>query len=153
MAQDKEIQKYKLEKEIEVENAILSATRIERLKSNPMGDARKQADAVMEQAGEEIVSLAVDAAVEHVDREFEEKVEAAKEKAEEEELREEKLESIREKKAEAQERISEEILETTTELVEMDTKQESVQKEIQAVVDKLKLLAEDIKGARVDETL
>lgn len=153
LAQDYEIQKYKLGKEIEVENAILSATRIERLKNNPMGDAHKQADAVMQQASEEIASMAVDAAVEHMDEKLEEKVEAAKEKAEEKERQEEKLESIREKKEEQQERATEEILEATTELTEIDTRQAQVQKELQTMMDKLNLLAEDIKGAKVDELL
>lgn len=152
-AQHYEIQKYKLGKEIEIENAIISATRIERLKSNPMGQAQEQADAVMKDAGEEIISLAFEAGVEHVDEKFKEQVEEAKERAEEEELQEEKLESIKEQKEEGLEKVSEEILETTAELTDMDTRQAHVQKELQEVVDKLKLLAEDIKGAKVDEIL
>ena len=153
LAQDYEVQKYKLGKEIETENAIISATRIERLKSNPMGKAHKQADAVMEEVGEEIISLAFEAGVEHIEEEFEERVEEAKERAEEKELQEEKLESVKEQREKRQEKITEEILETTAELTDMDTRQAQVQKELQGTLDKLKLLAEDIKGAKVDETL
>lgn len=151
--QNLEIQKYKLSKEIEVENAIITATRMERLKSNPMGKAKEQAEAVMQQASGEIISMAVDAAVEHVDEKLQEQVEEAKEKAKEEELKEERLESVKEKKEEQQEKISEEILENTAQLTEMDSKQAQVQKELQGTLDRLKLLAEDIKGAKVDEML
>ena len=161
LEKDYEEQKYKLGKEIETENAIISATRIERLKSDPMGDTRKQADAVLEAASEEIVGMAVEAAVEHVDEKLEEQVEAAKERAEEKEIQEERLENIKEQKEETrgrverskkkQERVSEEIVETSVELTDIDTKQTEVQKELKEVMDKMKLLAEDIKGAMVDE--
>lgn len=163
LAGDYEVQKYKLGKEIEMENAIISATRIERLKSDPMGDARKQADAVVEAASEEIVGMVMEAGVEHVDEKLEEQVEAAKERAEEKEIQEERLENIKEQKEETQEtverskkkqeRVSEEIVETSAELTDIDTKQAEVQKELQEIMDKMKLLAEDIKGAKVDELL
>lgn len=153
LAQGYEVQKYKLGKEMETENAIITAVRLERLKTNPMGEAQKQAEAVLEEAGEEIISMAFEAGVEHVDEEFEEKMEAAKEQAEKEELQEEKLEKAKEQKEMRQEMFTEEILETTEMLAEMDTVQEKVQKELQAVMDKMKLLAEDIKGAKVDEVL
>lgn len=162
-AQDYEVQKYKLGKEIETENAIITATRIERLKSDPMGDARKQADAVLEAASEEIVGMVLDAAVKHVDEKLEEQIKDAKERAEEKELQEEQLESIREKQEAGlenagqsrrkQTKVSEEIVETSAELTDIDGKQAVVQKELQEVMDKMKLLAEDIKGIKVDETI
>ncbi len=153
LAKDYEEQKYKFGKEIEVENAIISATRLERLKTDPMGDAIRQAEAVLEEASEEIVSMAVEAGMEHVDEELEEKVEDAKRRAEEEEAREEQLENIKEKKSENQERVTEEIIESAAELTGMDTRQAEVQKELKEVMDKMKLLAEDIKGAKVDEMI
>lgn len=160
LAGDYEVQKYKLSKEIETENAIISATQIERLKSDPMGDARKQADATLEATSEEIVGMVLEEGIEHVDEKLEEQVEAAKERAEEKEMQEEKLENIKEQKEEnlenskrKQERISEEIVETSAELTDIDTKQAEVQKELKEVMDKMKLLAEDIKGAKVDETV
>lgn len=163
LAGDYEVQKYKLSKEIETENAIISATRIERLKSDPMGDARKQADAVLEAASEEIVGMVMEAGVEYVDEKLEEQVEAAKERAEEKEIQEERLENIKEQKEETletverskkkQERVSEEIVETSAELTDIDTKQAEVQKELKEVMDKMKLLAEDIKGVKVDEMI
>ncbi len=163
LAQDYEVQKYKLSKEIETENAIISSTRIERLKSDPMGDAKKQADAVLEAASKEIVGMAVEAAVEHVNETLEEQIEEAKEHAEEKEVQEERLENIKEKKEESwktverskrkQEKISEEIVETSAELTDIDSKQAEVQKELKEVMDKMKLLAEDIKGIKVDKNV
>lgn len=153
LAKDYEEQKYKLGKEIEIENAIISATSIERLKNNTMGDARKQADAVLEEASEEIVSMAVEAGVEYVEEKLEEQVDEAKQRAEEKEIREERLEKIKEQKEEKQEKVSEEIIESSAELTDMDTKQAEVQKELKEVMDKMKLLAEDIKGAKVDKKI
>lgn len=163
LAKGYEEQKIKLSEEIEVENAIISATKRERLKSNPMGDAKAQADAVMEAAGEEIMSMALEAGMNHVDEKLEEQVEEAKERAEEEEAKEEQLENIREYKEksrevveqskEKQEKISEEIIETSAALTDVENTQEQVQKELNEVMDKMKLLAEDIKGAKVDEMI
>lgn len=153
LAKDYEEQKYKLGKEIEIENAIISATSIERLKNNTMGDARKQADAVLEEASEEIVSMAVEAGVEYVEEKLEEQVDEAKQRAEEKEIREERLEKIKEQKEEKQEKVSEEIIESSAELTDIDTKQAEVQKELKEVMDKMKLLAEDIKGVKVDEMI
>lgn len=163
LAKDYEEQKIKLSNEIEVENAIISATKRERLKSNPMGDAKAQADALMEATGEEIMSMALEAGMNHVNEKLEEQVEEAKERAEEEEAKEEQLENIREYKEESreaveqskkkQEKISEEIIETSVALTDVENTQEQVQKELKEVMGKMKLLAEDIKGAKVDEKI
>lgn len=145
-----EIAIYELEKEIELENAIITGIKLERLKSNPMGKAQRQADAVMEVAGEEIVGMLVGEAKDHLDKEMQEKVEQAKEKEEKEEIQEAKLEKIREKKEE-QEELTEEIIEATEELISLDGKQIDVQKEIKNIMNKMKVLEDDIKGAKVDQ--
>lgn len=134
LARGYEEQKYKLSKEIETENAIISATRIERLKSNPMEDARKQADKVMEEAGKEIVGMVLEEGLDHVDEKLEEQIEEAKERAEKKEEQEE-------------------IPESAAALIDVEAKQAEVQKELKEVMDKVKLLAEDIKGMKVDETV
>lgn len=147
---DCESQIYKLEKEIETEVAIISGIKLERLKSNPMGKAQRQAEAVLEAASEEIVGMLVDEAKEHIDEEMQEKVEAAEKREEEEEIQEAKLEKIKEKK-EQQEELTEEIVKATEELISLDGKQIDVQKEIKNIMNKLKVLEDDIKGAKVDE--
>jgi len=145
-----EIAIYELEKEIELENAIITGIKLERLKSNPMGKAQRQADAVMDAAGEEIVGMLVGEAKDHLDKEMQEKAELAKEKEEKEEIQEAKLEKMGEKKEE-QEELTEEIIEATEELISLDGKQIDVQKEIKNIMNKMKVLEDDIKGAKVDQ--
>lgn len=143
---------YEMETEIKAEDAVIRSTRLERLKSDPMVKANKQADAVMEAAGEEVVSMLMDEAKEHIDEEMEEKKEAAEKKAEEKEALEEKLEKAKEKRKEQAE-LTEVITESTQQIVELDNVKSDVQDEVQKVLNKMKLLEEDIKGAAVDEVL
>lgn len=147
-----ENQIYNCETEIEMENAIVRGTKLERLKKSPMLEAQKQADGIMEAASQEIIGMLVDEAKEHIDEEMEEKKEAAEKKAEEKEELEEKLEKTKEEKEE-QEEFTEEILETTEQMTELSSDQTDIQKEIQDIMNKMKLLEEDIKGAAVDETV
>ncbi|MBO5056558.1 MAG: hypothetical protein J6C64_09455 [Lachnospiraceae bacterium] len=147
-----ENQVYEKEKEIEVENAVIRGTRLERLKKDPMVKAQAQAEDILEAASKEIIGMLADEAKEHIDEEMEEKKEAAKEKAEEEKELEEKLEKIKEKKKEREE-LTEDILEAAGEMVQLDDVQSEVQQEIKDLVSKMKLLEEDIKGAAVDKTL
>lgn len=147
-----ENQIYNCETEIEMENAIVRGTKLERLKKSPMLEAQKQADGIMEAASQEIIGMLVDEAKEHIDEEMEEKKEAAEKKAEEKEELEEKLEKTKEEKEE-QEEFTEEILETTEQMTELSSDQTDIQKEIQDMMNKMKLLEEDIKGAAVDETV
>ena len=141
-----------MKKEIEMENSIIRATRLERLKKDPMVKAQKQAEEVMEAASEEIVGMLADEAKDHIDEEMEEKKEAAQEKAEEEKELEEKLEKIKEKK-EDQEELAEAIGELTEQTLQLDGVKTDVQEEIKDIVNKMKLLEEDIKGAVVDTTV
>lgn len=147
-----EKQIYDCNTEIETENAVIRGIKLERLKSNPMGKAQDQAEDIMEAARQEIIGMLVDEAKEHIDEEMEEKKEAAEKKAEEKEELEEKLEKTKEKKEE-QEELTEDILEATEQLTELTGQQTDVQKEIQNMMDKMKLLEEDIKGAAVDESV
>lgn len=147
-----EEQIYNCEKEIETENAIIRGIKLERLKKDPMVKAQAQAEEIMEAAGKEIIGMLMDEAKDHIDEEMEEKKEAAKEKAEEEKEQEEKLQKIKEEKKE-REKLTEEILEATEQMTEIGTAQNEALQEIKEIVDKMKLLEEDIKGAAVDEKL
>ena len=141
-----------MKKEIEMENSIIRATRLERLKKDPMVKAQKQAEEIMEAASEEIVGMLADEAKDHIDEEMEEKKEAAQEKAEEAKELEEKLEKIKEKK-EDQEELAEAIGELTEQTLQLDGVKTDIQEEIKDIVNKMKLLEEDIKGAVVDTTV
>lgn len=138
------------EKMIVGENAVIRQTKLERLKTHPMADANKEAEAVLAAASEEIKNMLVEEGKEHIDEKMEEEKEAAEEKAEEEKEEEEKLEKIEEKKKQ-QEEFSEKISDMTTQVVEMEEVKTDVLKEVQNILDKMKLLEEDIKGAAVNK--
>lgn len=143
---------YEAEQDIMVENQIISAAKIERLKTHPMLDAQKQADAIMDAASEEIMGMLVDEAKEHIDEEAEEKKEAAKEKAEEKEEFEARIEKTKEERKEKEE-VTEEILEGVSEASKNSTDMEAAQQEIKDMMNKMKLIEDDIKGAAVDKSL
>lgn len=145
-----ELRIEKIEKEVRIENAIISGVKLERLKSNPMGEAIDQAEAVQKAASEEILGMLVEEGQEHIEEEMQEKKETAEKKKEKEEIQEEKLEHIKEKKKQ-QEELSEDILKTMEELINLDSKQSTVQKELKDMMSSLKVLEEDIKGAKIDK--
>lgn len=132
------------------ENAVIRGTRLERLKHNPMGEAREQADAILEAAGEEIVGLVIEDAKAKIDEESEKREQQAKEIEKEREEREAYIEEQKQHREECAE-IPEEL--PVEEMVSLKQVQADVSQEVQNILDKMKLLAEDIKGAAVDESL
>ena len=143
---------YKSEQEIQTENSIISGTKIERLKSHTMVDAQKEAEQIMQKASEEIVDLLVGEAKDHIEEELEEKKEAAKEEAEKREELQEKVDAAKERKKE-QEEFTEEILEATKGQISGASGMNEAQQEIKDMMNKMKLLEEDIKGAAVDQNV
>lgn len=139
--------------DIIVENAVIRETKLAKLKRKPentMVGAQKQADEVLKAASDEIIGMVMDEAKEHLDQEKaerEEKAEALKEKKEEMEELQEKREERREELEELMEDIPVE------EMLELDQSKENIQQEVQSIVDKMKLVAEDIKGAMVDTSV
>ena len=96
--------------------------------------------------------MLVDEAKDHIDEEMEEKKEQALEKAEKEKEEEERLEKIREDKDEKEE-FAEQVSDSTQLMTEADSAMEDVHRELKKVMDEMKLLEEDIKGAAVDASL
>lgn len=143
---------YEAEEEIKMENQIISATKLERLKTHPIVDAKEQAKAIMDAASDEIIGMLVDEAKEHIDEEAEKKKEEAKEKAEEKEELEERIEKVKEEKKE-KEKMTEEILEGVAEVENSSKDMEMAQQEIKDMMNKMKLIEDDIKGAAVDKSL
>ena len=144
----------KAKQQIEIENNIIRETKLERLKKDPMLDAQKQADAIEEAADKEILGMLVDEGKEHIDKEQEEKKEQAAEAKEKKEEQEELLAKRKDERKEAEKR-AEELAESlpVEQLLDLDKTQEELNREIQNIVDKMKLIEEDIKGAAVDTTL
>lgn len=124
--------------------SALIDTKIERLKTHPMVDAEKDAEKIMEAANKEIYGELVNEGRKHI----EEKIEEEKEKAEE---RAEKKEEEEEKEAKREER--EELQEEMIENVSYNSSKSKIDKEMEEILDDLKLIKEDLKGAAVDENI
>lgn len=161
---------YDAEKYMKDDLNDIRAIAKERLKSAPMVDAQKTADAIEAAANEEIIGMAMQEAKEHIDEKLEEIEEQAKEKAEEEEQKEEKLEEIREiramqeaiiegtkeaaEKAEARHRENEapelpidELIELTKTNTQMDTAKQTINE----IKYSMNLLEADLKGIEIDQ--
>lgn len=140
-----ELDKYRAQLGIEAGAVELSTMKVNMLKNQGMLKAQDAKDEVLEAASDQIVGMLVEEAKEHMDEELEEKKEAAEEKAEEEEIKEEQIE-----KRDAEEAREEQLRETFKQTVEAEEAMSEVQKEIQKIMDEMKLLDEDLKGAAVD---
>ncbi len=138
------------ENQIMQENATISGTRLERLKHHAMVDAQEQAEDILDAARDEIVGMVAEAGKDHVDEETEKREEQAEEIKEEKEEKEELIEEQKEHRKEEEELLEEM---PTEEMLSLDQVQSDVKQEVQNIIDKMKLLAEDIKGAVVDENL
>ena len=143
---------YEAKQEIMVENRIISATELERLKSHAMADAQKQADAVMDEASREIVGMLVGEAKDHIDEEAEKEKEKAQAEKEKEEELQERIDAVKEKKKEEEE-LTEEILDEVAKATSTMTDVNAAQQEIKEMMNKMKLIEDDIKGAAVDKSL
>lgn len=152
---DREEQTYELkqsenENAVVSENSVIRGTKLERLKSNPMGEARKQADEILAAARDEMIGMIQEDAKEKLDEESAAREEQAKKIKEEREEQQRLIEERRQKNSE-QEPQPEDAL--TEQMVSATQGQTDVQQEVQKLLDRLKLLEEDIKGAAVDEAL
>lgn len=137
-------------RQIEMENAIIRGTKLERLKYHAMTDAQKQADEIMDAAGDSILQMVLDDAKEHLDEEQEKREEEAETIREEREERQEFIEKQKEKRKEEEEFIEELPVE---EMLDLSRDRENVQREVENIVNKMGLIAEDIKGAMVDNSV
>ncbi|MBO5293389.1 MAG: hypothetical protein J6B10_09445 [Lachnospiraceae bacterium] len=126
------------------QSSIIGQTKLALLKNQGMIKAEKTAEGMEQAASKEIIGMLLEEAREHVDEEMEELREEAKKAAEKKREQEELLEKKKEDHA-------------TEDLVynmqEMDQQQEQIQAELQEIVDKNKLLNEDLKGITVNETV
>lgn len=156
------------EAQIESIRASLNDTAIERLKSNPMLEAQKEADKLMEAANKEIIGDLMNESKEHIEEKMAEEKEKAEKIAEEKEEQEEKDEAAEERKAEMEQFIegtkqqaeakkeelpSERDQETMASYNDPNNQETEAAKEIEEILDELKLIQDDIKGAAVDANL
>lgn len=154
-------------KGIIIENATIRGIKAERLKHHPMVDATKEKEAILDAAKDEVYGMLMDEVKDHLDKEMEEEKEKAEEKAEEKKEKEEQIEEIKERieelerlanpeKAEEEKKTSEQDSDLDSQMknvLEMDSIRTDVKKEVENIADKMKLVAEDLKGLKVDELL
>ena len=136
--------------EIQAENAIIRQTKLERLKSNPMARAQKQADAIMDAASEEIMGMLIEEGTEHLNKVQEDSKEKAEKVAEKQEEKEQQIEAAKERKKEQEEWLDN-LSDITIDIAADTADASDAQQEIKEMMIKMKLIEEDIKGAAVDE--
>lgn len=137
------------EKIIKTESAVISSIKLERLKKDPMVQAQENAKEIIDAARDEILGMLIDEGKDHVDEELEEKKEAAEKAEEKKEEEEEKAEKKEEKKTQ-EEQFREQIKASTELMTKSDELLDDVQKKVKKILDEMKLLEEDLKGAAVD---
>ena len=165
---------YDADKLMKDDIADIKAIALERLKSAPMADAQKTAEAIEEAVNKEIIGMAMQQAKEHIDEKMEEVKEKAEEKAEEEEAQEEKLElqkeirelqkaiaegtkeAVKEAAAEAEARRQEQEvfdlpLDELVKLTQMNTETDNAQKSLEQIKYNMNLLEADLKGIEIDK--
>ena len=131
-------------------NQTLTSTKIERLKTNPVGNAFDEGDKVMDAAVDAALGEMTTDALGNIEEDLEEKLEQVKEVKEKKEELEEKIEKTKDEKEEREE-LTEEILENAA---SSDTSKITIteaQDQIKQMLNKLGLIDEEIKGAAVDE--
>lgn len=158
----------KLIRSYESANEAVHKARLDLRKGNPMIKAQEEAEEIMEAARKEIIGMLVDEGKNHIDEELQEKVEQAQEEKEKKEEEEEKLEAIREDNAQIQDQVeaarerahenekrAEELIEALPmeEMLKMSNGTSDFQQELKEIMNKMKLVTEDLKGAAVDATL
>ena len=136
--------------EMQAIDQTLRSSRIERLKSDPMAGAFDQAEDIMEAAMDAAVSEAVSEGMDHLQEELDEKLEEAKKLEEEKEELEERIEKVKESREEKEE-ITEEILEATQDEKGTQMSVAEAQDQVKNMLNRLGLIAEELKGAAIDE--
>lgn len=159
----------KAEAGIMADNAVIRGTRLARLKKDLIRKAQNEAEDVLAAASEEVIGMLVDEAKEHMDEKSEELQEKAEERAEEKEQQQEKIDAAKEKKEQMEaladpEKAGEDcptdthtgaaMTDPVTEtMVRLDSQRADYQQEIEEMMRKMNLMAEDLKGIKVDETI
>lgn len=137
------------EKVMRTETAAITSIKLERLKSDPMVEAQKNAKEIIDAARDEIIGMLIDEGKDHIDEEMEEKKEAAEKAEEKKEEQEEKTEKKKEKENQ-EEQFREQIKASTELMTKSDELLDDVQRKVKKILDEMKLLEEDLKGAAVD---
>lgn len=154
------------------DSADVRGIKLERLKSDPMVEAQKEAEATKKAANDEIIGMLVNEAVDHMDEKLEENEEKAEEASEKKEEQEQQLDDMKEKRA-----VQEALIEGTKEAAEKAKAEaernqkpdielgdileitkgagqsSEVQQSLEEIKNSMKLLEADLKGIKVDKEI
>lgn len=162
------VENKKMIRSHEAANEAVHKSRLDLRKGNPMISAQEEAEAIMDAARKDIIGMIKDEGMDHIDEEMQEKADKAQEEKEKKEEEEEKLEAVREDKAQMQdqadaarkrarenEKRAEELMEAlpTEEILQMNNGTSDFQQELKDILNRMKLMEEDLKGAAVDAAL
>lgn len=154
------------------DSADVRGIKLERLKSDPMVGAQKEAEAAKKAANDEIIGMLVNEAVDHMDEKLEENEEKAEEASEKKEEQEQQLDDMKEKRAvqealiegtkEAAEKAKAEAERNQTPDIELGDileitkgagQSSEVQQSLEEIKNSMKLLEADLKGIKVDKEI
>lgn len=158
-------------------NAQIRGIKLERLKYHDMVDEQKKADKINAEASKEAIGIMVGEAKDHIKEKLEEKVEEAKKSAKEKEEQEEKLNKRKEEQEEFEAKLKDgQEKSREAEKIKIEQKKNAreqsdiikdakddneglnglpsqIKSEIKEMLQKMKLLDEDLKGAEIDDTV
>lgn len=154
------------------DSADVRGIKLERLKSDPMVEAQKEAEATKKAANDEIIGMLVNEAVDHIDEKLEENEEKAEEASEKKEEQEEQLDDMKEQRSvqealiegtkEAAEKAKAEVDRNQTPDIELGDileitkgagQSSEVQQSLEEIKNNMKLLEADLKGIKVDKEI
>lgn len=141
---------HRAEAGIQGENASIRGIRGERRKHHPIADAKRNAEKVLETARDQIIGMVVQESREHLDEEQEKREEVSEAIQEKKEEQEEILEKREEREEELEELIEELPVEGT---VDLENVQDEIRQEIENMMSRMGLTAEELKGAKVDASV
>jgi len=133
------------QKNISIHTQVIKGVKQELLKHHGMVDASNSADKILEAARKEMIGMLMAESKDYIKEKIDEAVEKGKEAKEEKE----KLEEIQEAKKQEDESVNK----VSDVVVESDINREEIDQKIQEVLDKMKLLEEDLKGISIDKFL
>ncbi len=140
-------------KERYVANYVIRKTNQKRLEKDPMVDAQKAKEQLMEAAAKEAAAMLKEEALSTLEERAEELQEASEARKENREEKEAQLQAAKQKKEEAEvsaEKVRKDAAETAQSDVPNDTAAREIEAQIKKVLEEQKLLEEELKGLRVN---
>ncbi|MBQ9438956.1 MAG: hypothetical protein IJU50_11580 [Lachnospiraceae bacterium] len=139
---------------IEASNRALTDTKIDRLKTHPILDAVQKKDEVLKAASDEVLGMAFQEGLAHLEEKTEETKDEQEKLAEKKREEEEQLEKAKARREEEKEEM-EDLIEGNLqkEIPSGQAMEEQAKGQVEKLLNKMSLLEEDIKGIQVDEEL